>query len=139
MMDMTVKELSRVTDVTADAIRYYARIGLLHPERNESNGYRRFARTDVIRLKFIQRAKTLGYKLDEIREILAASEHGDSPCPLARELIARRIKENRKALDEALILQKRMENAMAQWRELPDGVPVGDSICILIEQATAGM
>jgi len=139
VMDMTVKELSRVTDVTADAIRYYARIGLLHPERNESNGYRRFARTDVIRLKFIQRAKTLGYKLEEIREILTASEHGESPCPLAREIIARRVNENRKALDEALILQRRMESAMAQWRELPDGVPVGDSICILIEQATAGM
>lgn len=135
-MNMSVKELSRITDITPDAIRYYARIGLLLPERDQSNGYRRFARSDALRLKFIKRAKMLGYKLDEIREILAASENGESPCPLAREIIARRVRENRKALDEALILQKRMENAMAQWRELPDGIPNGDSICILIERAT---
>jgi DNA-binding transcriptional MerR regulator len=92
-----------------------------------------------VRVKFIRRAKTPGYKLDEIRELLAASEQGKSPCLLAREIIERRIHENRKALDETLALQKRMESAVHKWRDLPDGVLIGDSICHLIEQATAGL
>lgn len=133
---LTVKTLSDLTSTSGDAIRYYTRIGLLRPRRDETNGYRYFTAADTVRLKFIRRAKTLGYKLDEIGEILAASEHGSSPCPLVREIIARRIEEHRAALREAEALQARMEAAVRQWRDLPDGVPVGNSICHLIEQAT---
>lgn len=133
---MTVSELARATGATAEAIRYYTRMGMLRPARDVHNGYRRFGHTDVARVTFIRRARLLGYRLDEIAELLATSEEGRSPCPRAREILARRVRENRAVLDEALALQQRIEHALHAWRELPDGVPVGDSICRLIESVT---
>ncbi len=133
---MTVTELARAAGVTADAVRYYVRMGMLHPARDPHNGYRRFGHADLVRVTFIRRARLLGYRLDEIAELLATSERGRSPCPRAREILARRVRENREALDEASALQQRIEHALRAWRELPDGIPVGDSICYLIESVT---
>lgn len=133
---MTVSELARATGATADAIRYYTRMGMLRPARDPHNGYRRFGHADAVRVTFIRRARLLGYRLDEIAELLETSEHGDSPCPRAREILARRVRENRETLDQAVALQQRIEHALRAWRDLPDGVPIGDSICHLIESVT---
>jgi hypothetical protein len=54
-----------------------------------------------------------------------------------RQIIERRIGENRRRLEELNALQQRMEQALAKWRTMPDGVPDGDRVCELIE-STAG-
>jgi DNA-binding transcriptional MerR regulator len=133
-----VTQIARAAGVTPDAVRHYTRIGLLRPGRDKDNGYKLYRRADVSRLQFISRAKTLGYTLEEIRHILEAADHGDSPCPMVRDIIRRRIEENRLALDAALGLQRRMECALRRWATMPDGVPTGTSICHLIEEVTAG-
>jgi len=130
---ITVKRLAERAEVTPDAVRHYVRIGLLTPERDPRNRYKRFTDTDVRRLRFIRQAKSLGYTLAEIAEIFTHAERGRSPCPRVRELIGRRIAENRKLVDELGALQTRMEKALDRWKDMPDGVPDGDSICHLIE------
>jgi DNA-binding transcriptional MerR regulator len=130
---MRVNELSRRIHLRPEIIRYYTRIGLLTPSRHPVNRYRLFAEADVKRLHFIRRAKRLGYTLAEIAEILRESSKGKSPCPRVRDIIRRRIKENRKELDEIAALQMRMEKALAKWNRMPDGTPNGDSVCHLIE------
>lgn len=130
---LTVKKLADLAGVTPDSVRHYVRIGLLEPERDPRNGYRRFTDADARRLRFLRQAKSLGYTLAEIAEILDHAERGRSPCPRVRELIGRRIAENRKLVDELAALQGRMEKALERWKTLPDGVPDGDSICYLIE------
>jgi DNA-binding transcriptional MerR regulator len=77
----------------------------------------------------------LGYTIAEIAEILKQSGRGKSPCPLVRDIIRRRITENRQRLDGLNALQLRMENALVQWKRMPNRVPTGDSICHLIESA----
>ena len=70
---MKIGELARQADVAIDTVRYYERQGLLPaPERTQS-GYRTYVAEDVARLRFVRRAKTLGFTLDEIRELLALS------------------------------------------------------------------
>jgi MerR family transcriptional regulator, Zn(II)-responsive regulator of zntA len=133
---MRVVEIARRCGASSDAVRYYTKLGILRPARDKGNGYRLYGPSDLARLRFVRRARTLGYKLDEISEILAASEKGESPCPLVRGIIERRLNENRRILDAAMALQVRMERAAAQWKRLPDGVPIGDSICHLIESVT---
>jgi len=130
---MTVKQLAKRVDVSPDIIRYYTRIGLLKPTCRAQNGYRLFSNADVSRLKFIFQAKGLGFTLSEIAQILNHAEKQNSPCPLVRDLIARRIKENRQRLDELGYLQNRMEKALSQWKDMPDGIPNGHSVCHLIE------
>ncbi len=114
-------------------VRYYTRIGLLSPKRNRNNGYKLFAQSDVARLRFIRKAKMFGYTLAEIAEILNHASHGESPCPMVRSIIEKRIDENRKKLDELIELQKRMECALSDWRGRPDRLPDGDMVCHLIE------
>jgi MerR family transcriptional regulator, Zn(II)-responsive regulator of zntA len=128
-----VSELAKQCEVTTDAIRYYTRLGLLKPERNMENDYRLYNKVDIKRLKFIHRAKHLGYTLNEITQIFQECEKSKSPCPKVREIIQRRIVENRKKIDQALKLQEHMEKALVSWEDMPDGVPDGHTICLLIE------
>jgi MerR family copper efflux transcriptional regulator len=70
---MKIGELARRTGVAIDTVRYYERQGLLpEPERRPS-GYRSYGPDDVTRLHFIRRAKSLGFTLQEIAELLALS------------------------------------------------------------------
>ncbi len=132
---MMVKELSQAANVSADSVRYYTRIGLLKPERDRNNGYKLFTDTDVKRLRFIRRAQSLGYTLAEIQHILDHAHSGKSPCPLVRDIIRKRIEDNRVKLDELKALQERMENALQDWEQRGDGVPDGDTVCYLIDLA----
>ena len=120
---ITIKALADRTGVTPDAVRHYVKIGLLRPRRNSTNQYRLCSASDVERVVFIRRAKSLGYTLEEIRQIFHDSEQGYSPCPRVRDIMANRINENRQRLE--------------QWKKMPDGAPDGKSICHLIE-AVAG-
>ncbi len=133
MYMLTVTELARRSGATPHAVRYYSRMGLLRPERNPDNGYRLYEDKEVGWLRFIRQAKRLGYTLNEIREIMHDSEQEKSPCPRVREILLRRIDENRRQLEELMDLQARMEQALAQWADLPDGIPDGHSVCHLIE------
>ncbi len=131
-----VKILADMANVTADAVRYYTRAGLLNPKRDKYNQYQLFDQHDLLRLQFIRRAKTLGFSINDIKKILNGSEYGKSPCPMVRQVIEKNITKNKQQLIEALALQKRMEDAVKTWGQLPDGVPNGHSICHLIEVVT---
>ena len=114
-------------------IRYYARIGLLHPTYPSRNGYKMFTDSDATRVRFVRQAQSLGYTLKEIAQISEESLRGKSPCPMVREIIKRRIKENQDKLDALVQLQARMEQALAQWSKMCDGVPDRTTVCHLIE------
>lgn len=130
---MKVSEMARLAGVTAETVRHYTREGLLHPSRHPDNGYQLFGQEDLDRLRFIQRARTLGFGVAEIRDILDHADHGDSPCPMVRDLLASRLPQIRERIRELESLASRMEQALAAWEEMPDGTPDGHSLCRLIE------
>ena len=130
---MKVSEIAREADVTAETVRHYTREHLLAPTRHPQNGYQLFSRHDLERLRFIQRARKLGFSVAEIREILAHADQGDSPCPLVRDLLASRLPQIRSRIAELEALAARMEQALTSWQEMPDGTPDGHSLCRLIE------
>jgi DNA-binding transcriptional MerR regulator len=130
---LTVALLAKKSGNTPHAVRYYSRIGLLSPTRNPENGYRQYKPSDVSWLRFIRQAKELGYTLHEIQEIMQDRVQGNSPCPKVREILQRRIVENRHHLQELLQLQDRMEAALVQWSNIPDSKVDDHSVCHLIE------
>lgn len=136
---MKVSELARQAGVTAETVRHYTREELLHPERHPENGYQLFGQGSLERLRFIQRARTLGFTVAEIRDILDHADHGDSPCPLVRDLLASRLPEIHARIHELQALATRMEEALDAWAEMPDGTPNGHSLCRLIESFPAPM
>lgn len=130
---MTGSVLAKKADVPLFTVRYYTRIGLLKPSRQPSNNYKIYKPSDATRLRFIVAAKELGFTLAEISEILDEAKHGNSPCPMVREIVERRLEENRRKIEELKGLQKKMKRALADWSEMQDAMPNGDSVCHLIE------
>ena len=130
---MKVTELARAAGVTAETVRHYTRQALLKPRRDPDNGYQLFDQQDLDRLRFIQRARTLGFSLKEIADILEQADQGDSPCPLVRDLLAHRLPQIRARIAELEALAERMEQALESWQTMPDGTPDGHSLCRLIE------
>lgn len=129
----TVIDLARLTNVEPHVIRYYTRIGLLTPSRNQSNGYKVYSKNDVMKVHFTRKAQSLGYSLKEIEMILDHAHQGHSPCPLVREMIVKRLKETQEKINELEVLQSRMEKAVKDWDAIPNKVPDGETICHLIE------
>lgn len=68
MPQLTISEVAQQVGLQASAIRYYERIGLLPPALRVS-GQRRYDTTALYRLAIIQRARQLGFTLDEIRRL----------------------------------------------------------------------
>jgi DNA-binding transcriptional MerR regulator len=130
---LTVNKLSQYIGVSAHAVRYYSRIGLLNPGRNPENGYRLFDRSDIKRLRFIRLAQGLGFTLDEVADILKIADEGRAPCCQVRGVMRQRIKENRSKIQELLMLQERMEKALFRWEAMPDQDSNEQSVCHLIE------
>jgi DNA-binding transcriptional MerR regulator len=102
----TVGRLADLAGVNVETVRYYERRGLLPaPPRTEA-GYRRYGEDDVWRLRFIRRAKDLGFTLSEVAELLGAGRPRSSAgvveaaeAKLAElDAAARRIEGQRQAL-----------------------------------------
>ena len=74
---MKIGELARRCGVKIDTIRYYESQALLPEPDRLASGYRHYQVTDIQRLRFILRAKTLGFTLQEIRDLLSISDHRD--------------------------------------------------------------
>lgn len=68
---MNIGEASTRSNLPAKTLRYYEDIGLVVPSGRQSNGYRDYSEQDVHRLGFIQRARSLGFSVEQCRELLA--------------------------------------------------------------------
>ena len=130
---MQVIELARQAGVADHVVRYYTQVGLLTPARDPENHYRDYAESDVYRVRFIRRAKSLGFTLRDVKAILHDADRGLSPCPEVRELIKLRARENHAHLDGLLRLQRRVEAAIANWELMPNRPPDHESLCHLID------
>ncbi|MBT3659906.1 MAG: Cu(I)-responsive transcriptional regulator [Rhodospirillaceae bacterium] len=67
---MNIGKIADETGITAKTIRYYESIDLIPAAERQSNGYRSYTDNDVATLKFISRARTLGFSLEEVRGLL---------------------------------------------------------------------
>jgi MerR family copper efflux transcriptional regulator len=70
---LTIGAVAKRVGVAIDTIRYYEREGLLPEPERRASGYRSYDEGAVRQLRFIRRAKDLGFTLEEIRDLLALS------------------------------------------------------------------
>jgi MerR family transcriptional regulator, Zn(II)-responsive regulator of zntA len=130
---MTVNDLARRVGIPPHVVRYYTQRGLLDPTRNARNRYREYRESDLYRLQFICRAKTVGFTLTDIKLILRDADGGVAPCAQVRRLVQQRANENEQRLAEAERLQRKIREAVEVWEKMPDQPPDHQSLCRLID------
>ena len=95
---VTIKEAEVQTGITKQNIRYYEKMGLLHPDRDQENQYRKYSEEDIRRLKLICMFRKLDMPLEEIRQVL---DEGKELQEALREQ-KKRLEEKRKNLEAAI-------------------------------------
>lgn len=110
---MNIGAAARASGCHVETIRYYERVGLIAAPGRSVAGYRTYAPQEVDRLRFIHRARGLGFGLDEIRELLALAAHADEPCAGVDELAAKHLQEVRARQEELARMAAALEALLA--------------------------
>lgn len=100
MENLTIGKLAEKSNVNIETIRFYERRGLIpKPPRLES-GYRQYPLETVVRIRFIKRAKELGFSLKEISELLSLRLDQNTTCNDIKK----------KAEDKVVDIEKKIQN-----------------------------
>lgn len=97
---MQIGQLATQAGVAIDTVRYYERQGLLPAPQRRASGYRDYGDGDIARLRFIRRAKDLGFSLHEIHGLLRLSDNAGSDRAEVRALAERRLADIERKLRE---------------------------------------
>lgn len=129
MSEITIGELARQTSLSVETIRYYERRGLLPDPRagNGGSGYRRYPEAAAAQLRFIKRARRLGFSLKEIEQLLAMRSRPENFSYRLHELALHRLAELKRRIRE-------LEESHDQLRCLVDACPdCSDGTCTMLD------
>ena len=71
---MNIGKAAKLSNLTVKAVRYYANIGLVKPQKNIFSGYREYTNEEVVKLKFIGKARKFDFSVNECKELLSLYE-----------------------------------------------------------------
>ena len=84
---MKIGQIAKASGVRIDTLRYYEKEGLIKPSFRTDAGYREYDGNAVTQMRFILKAKALGFSLQEIRELLSLRiDREHHPCSEVKEL-----------------------------------------------------
>jgi len=98
--EMTIGRAAKSSAVSAKMIRHYESIGLLPKAQRTEAGYRLYDETDVHTLRFIQRARSLGFPLETIRTLLALWRNRRRSSAQVKELAERHVEDLERKIAE---------------------------------------
>ena len=91
---LKIGDLARETDTRVVTIRYYEKIGLLpEPARSSTGNYRSYGRDTLERLRFIRRCRSLGFSLEQVRDLLALASEAEHACDAVDRLTSQHLAE----------------------------------------------
>ncbi len=97
---MNIGAAAEITGVPAKTIRYYEEVGLILPARRSENGYRNYADEDIQILRFIQRARRLGFSVRDVESLLTLWQDKDRASADVKKLALKHIDEVEKRIEE---------------------------------------
>jgi MerR family transcriptional regulator, copper efflux regulator len=113
MNGMTIGKLAKQTGVSAETIRFYERQGLIAPPSRADSNYRIYPNEEVVRLKFIRRAKNLGFTLNEIKELLFLKHDPRATKSDVKNRTLTKIEEVKKKICDLVRIKEALEHLAA--------------------------
>ncbi|HZT96100.1 MAG TPA: MerR family transcriptional regulator [Chloroflexota bacterium] len=131
--ELTIKDVSAETGVSRSALRYYEDEGLLAPSGRTAAGYRLYDCSAVGRVGFIQRAKSLGLGIREIKQLLQEPSDPATDGQRLRHTIAHKLHDTERRIDELETLRVELEALQARLGSAggPGCGRIGDCECWL--------
>jgi MerR family redox-sensitive transcriptional activator SoxR len=115
MPQLYISEVARQVGLRPSAIRYYERIGLL-PSAQRESGQRRYDTTALYRLAIIQRARQLGFTLDEIRQLFFGFGNASRASERWQKLSQRKLAELDSLMDSIKAVRRLLKKMMQDCR-----------------------
>ena len=119
MGQLFIGQVSKQSGLYPRTIRYYETLGLLSPPVRSESRYRLYTPQTVELLRFIKKAKTLGFTLTEIREIIALRQRGDLPCPHVHALLTERVQTLSRQIRDLTLLRDELKALARKSATLP--------------------
>ena len=102
--DLTIGELAGTAKVNVETVRYYQSLGLLPTPKRPLGGIRRYDADALKRLRFIGRAKRLGFTLDEVKALVDLSD--GQHCRETQDLAMKKLAAMEEKLDDLRAMRK---------------------------------
>ena len=116
-LELRVGSIAKKAGVGVQTLHYYERIGLLpKPTRSEAN-YRLYSPDALRRVRFIKKAQALGFRLEEIKQILDLKSHGRAPCRKVTELGEHHLREIDARIAHLRTYRRAVSESLSSWRE----------------------
>jgi MerR family mercuric resistance operon transcriptional regulator len=91
MSALTIGQVAKRVGIGVETVRFYERKGLIEEPPRKESGYRQYGEEDVERLIFIQHAKTLGFSLKEINELLSIRGRPEADSREVKEIASAKL------------------------------------------------
>lgn len=112
---MTIGEVATESGLPAKTIRYYEEIGLVTPPRRD-NGYRTYGEPELHKLRFLHRARSLGFTIEECRRLLSLYEDRDRASADVKTLARQHLTDIDAKIDELKGMKATLENLVRACR-----------------------
>jgi len=123
-----ISDVSKETGLSADTLRYYEKVGLLKNINRTPSGIRLYSDADLSRLRFIQRAKTMNFTLDEISQLLQMRENPARVKKNVRQLTQSKLDEVEQHLKMLTTLRNELTLLVNLCTGSKEGCPIIDGI-----------
>ncbi|KJZ84168.1 MULTISPECIES: MerR family transcriptional regulator [Clostridium] len=121
---MTISEVSKKYNLTADTIRYYERIGLIPPVHRNSSGNRDFLEEDCNWVEFIKCMRNAGLSIEALIDYVAMFQKGNETVKSRKNLL----------IEQRELLVERMESMKATLERLDMKIDGYEERCLIKEQ-----
>lgn len=127
---LKIGEVSKLSGIGIEALRFYEKSGLLERPARTYSGYRLYDESVLERLAFVKKAQLLGFTLDEIKQLIAHKRKGENPCAEVREIVKARLEELDERIEQMMKYRDELASALAEWEETREAE---GHVCGLIE------
>ena len=112
--EFTIGEVSRLTQVKVETIRYYEKIGIMPNPPRSSGGYRMYSTPHIERLSFVRRSRELGFSQPDVRNLLTLVDDHKYTCAEVQEITAKQLAAVRNRIKDLRKLEKALANMVSE-------------------------